>query len=181
MEVYVQINKAKDGSYSCIADKPIGRAIITGTGNTYQECIDDFIEGYLSVKEEDAMNTPEIKASFYYNENLVREYESSVVDTSYDSFRYKTITDAVDTFGIASQSMMLMEECAELINVVAKMKRERDTKEHLAEEIADVRIMCDQLELAYGLHGKCEEYDNGKIRRLRQLIDEARRKNDGNE
>ena len=58
-------------------------------------------------------------------------------------------TAAVRKWGLQSQFGMLMEECAELIQATNKVMRKGDedvnTWRHLAEEMADVEIMIEQL------------------------------------
>ena len=59
-----------------------------------------------------------------------------------------------DYYGKESQLGMAQEECAELIQAVSKIRRKGETKDaidHLAEEIADVRIMCEQLTKLFNL------------------------------
>ena len=58
--------------------------------------------------------------------------------------------NAVETFGIDAQDKMCIEECAELINALAKKSRGRVSKEDILTELADVSIMVDQLALYYG-------------------------------
>lgn len=53
-----------------------------------------------------------------------------------------------DYYGKLPQLGVAQEECAELIQAISKLRRKGETAEtlgHLAEEIADVRIMCAQL------------------------------------
>lgn len=56
-------------------------------------------------------------------------------------------------YGVKAQSMQTCEECAELIQAVSKLTREvtEIRISALAEEIADVRIMCAQLMQLYGI------------------------------
>ena len=50
---------------------------------------------------------------------------------------------AIKTFGEREQENVAMEECAELIQAIAHKHRGR--KDNIAEEIADVEIMLEQL------------------------------------
>ena len=54
---------------------------------------------------------------------------------------------AVDTFGQAIQKVVAMEECAELISAINY--RMMDKEDNITEEIADVEIMCTQLEIMF--------------------------------
>ena len=76
---------------------------------------------------------------------------------------------ALLTFGQSSQKMMAMEECAELINVLAKEKRGRTCNQEVITEIADVMIMTQQLAVIYGKDA-VEEEMNRKLSRLEERI-----------
>lgn len=78
----------------------------------------------------------------------------------------ETIRMAVETYGEESQTKMLFEEMAELQNAICKLSRERDTADHVCEEIADVMIMCLQMAEIYGAKA-VEDWANLKIARLR--------------
>ena len=73
----------------------------------------------------------------------------------------------LNTFGVVNQTFMLVEECAELLNAVAKMKRGRAKKEDIITELADVSIMVEQLAFFYGW----DDYKNEKQRKLTRLED----------
>ena len=73
----------------------------------------------------------------------------------------------LNTFGIVNQTFMLVEECAELLNAVAKMKRGRAEKEDIITELADVSIMVEQMAFFYGW----DDYKNEKERKLTRLED----------
>jgi len=69
----------------------------------------------------------------------------------------KIYEEAMKRYGIAAQSMILAEEAAELIQATSKLLRLTDmeklgeAKEHLAEEIADMQIMIEQVSRYYGI------------------------------
>lgn len=83
------------------------------------------------------------------------------------------------TFGIENQTFMLVEECAELLNAVAKMKRGRANKEDVITELADVSIMVEQLAFFYGW----DEFKEERERKLTRLEDRINHhiKKDGRE
>lgn len=71
---------------------------------------------------------------------------------------------AIKKFGERAQEEMVIEECAELIQAISKKHR---GKEHnIAEEIADVEIMLEQLKIINCCHREVEDIRNTKIRRL---------------
>ena len=73
----------------------------------------------------------------------------------------------LNTFGIVNQTFMLVEECAELLNAVAKKKRDRAKKEDIITELADVSIMVEQLAFFYGW----DAFKDEKERKLTRLED----------
>jgi len=61
---------------------------------------------------------------------------------------------ALNVYGIQSQTLMLAEECAEVVKAASKLVRNKNFKSSelincLVEEIADVRIMLNQMRIYY--------------------------------
>lgn len=83
---------------------------------------------------------------------------------------------AIELWGVESQKMMLVEECSELLNVIAKEFRGRATKEDVIEEIADVLIMVKTMALIYG-PDKVNEVYIKKMKRLKLREDEDKESN----
>lgn len=68
--------------------------------------------------------------------------------------RNKLARMIAEHYGKEPQMGVAQEECAELIQAISKVRRKGESGEtlgHLAEEIADVNIMCKQLTLLFGL------------------------------
>lgn len=79
---------------------------------------------------------------------------------------YKNLYNkALRRYGITNQQWMLVEECGELLNALAKVKRGRVSKEELITELADVHIMVEQMACFFGL----EEFQEEKGRKLARL------------
>lgn len=76
---------------------------------------------------------------------------------------------AVETFGPQSQIDMAIEECAELINALCKLRRERVGAFDVVTEIADVQIMCEQLSYMFGEQTVADERKR-KIERLQKRL-----------
>ena len=92
---------------------------------------------------------------------------------------------AIDHSGEGTQLVKAMEELSELVQAVAKYtvlpsipatdaEAEAMTRamDHVAEEIADVRIMLDQLEMITDTHDRAARWRWKKLMRLRQRLDE---------
>ena len=71
----------------------------------------------------------------------------------------------ITKLGYDTQKAMAIEECAELINALCKEKRGRAADEGIITEIADVRIMCEQLAIIYGK----EKVRQERLRKLMRL------------
>lgn len=87
----------------------------------------------------------------------------------------ETLCAAIAIFGTEMQQIVAMEELGELIQEVSKQLRGKGDPEHMAEEIADVRIMLDQLVIMNDLFKKVDEYREAKTSRLLESILAKRR------
>ena len=76
----------------------------------------------------------------------------------------------VDLWGVKSQVGVAIEECAELIVAISHANRDRATITDIAQEVADVEIMCGQLRYILGDHvvARCKKE---KLIRLKQRIE----------
>jgi NTP pyrophosphatase (non-canonical NTP hydrolase) len=80
--------------------------------------------------------------------------------------------DAVETYGMDSQMRMLQEECGELIVAVGHYLRGREGSiANLCEELADVKIMVEQMEIALD-NPVIEELYDYKLGRLKKRLEE---------
>ena len=80
---------------------------------------------------------------------------------------------ALDTFGTEAQTKMLFEEMGELMSAICKHSRGRDEVAHIAEEIADVHIMLDQMAVLFDCEAEVERMKRYKLRRMEQRIEEV--------
>jgi len=80
----------------------------------------------------------------------------------------KLYDEALEQWGMDSQKLMLVEECLELaLNIVKTYRADcQITREDIAEEIADVRIMIEQVEQAMELDDLTSHSYVYKLRRL---------------
>ena len=77
---------------------------------------------------------------------------------------------AVNLWGEQSQTLMLFEEMAELQKAILKYWRDVGSFGDVVEEIADVRIMLDQIELMLGCSADVQYEREKKIKRLEKLV-----------
>ena len=78
---------------------------------------------------------------------------------------------ALATWGADAQIMMAIEEMSELTKELCKHHRGRENREEIADEIADVTIMMEQLRLIFALDEKVREHMDMKVRRLRGRLE----------
>ena len=61
------------------------------------------------------------------------------------------VKKSIEHYGADLQTVVCMEECAELIQAISKMKRGKDNRNNLIEEMADVMICIEILKQVYGI------------------------------
>lgn len=80
---------------------------------------------------------------------------------------------ALDTWGKHHQLTICMEEMAELTKELSKNIRGQDNDLGIAEEVADVEIMLEQLKIIFHIRTDVENVKNEKLIRLDRRIQEA--------
>ncbi len=80
---------------------------------------------------------------------------------------------ALDTWGAESQTVMVFEEMSELQKELCKNLRGRDNRDKIAEEIADVQIMLEQMILLHNCGPQVQEWRMKKLERLADRLKEA--------
>lgn len=81
---------------------------------------------------------------------------------------------ALETFGKELQVTMAIEEMSELTKELCKNGRGQENTTHIAEEIADVEIMLQQMVMLFDCAGQVETFRRYKLERLAGRIEEAR-------
>lgn len=79
---------------------------------------------------------------------------------------------AIGKWGSRLQLIVAVEEMSELTKEICKFNRGKADISAIAEEIADVSIMLEQLKIIFGCADKVEEYIDYKIKRLSEKIGE---------
>ena len=78
--------------------------------------------------------------------------------------------------GVSEQLTVAMEECAELIQAISKIKRygkEPELIYNLTEEIADVQIIINELLLIFGCKVKVSAWKKYKLERMEKRLEET--------
>ncbi len=81
---------------------------------------------------------------------------------------------ALEAFGAEAQMVMAIEEMSELTKELCKHRRGRDNVEAIAEEVADVEIMLQQMVILFDCAGQVETFRWYKLERLAERIKEAK-------
>lgn len=85
---------------------------------------------------------------------------------------WSTLGQAVDTWGEDVQIDIALEELGELVTALSRLRRHRVTEADVAEEIADVQIMLDQMQIVFDEPDVDAEIER-KINRLRDRLDDV--------
>ena len=84
---------------------------------------------------------------------------------------YQQVTDK---WGVDAQLTKVIEELSELIKEICKAKIGLGITESIAEEVADVEIMCEQLRFIYGrdysFDDAVERWKRYKLKRLEERL-----------
>ena len=86
-----------------------------------------------------------------------------------NNVRTAILMAAIRHYGRGNQRFKAMEELAELIRALARC----DDRENISEEMADVRIMLDQLEIIFGNREAVRIWELRKLHRLDQRVHAA--------
>lgn len=78
---------------------------------------------------------------------------------------------AIDTYGVDTQCKVAIEEMSELTKELCKYFRGADNADHIAEEVADVRIMLDQVCIMFGTEFRAMRHKTEKLERLRRRLE----------
>ena len=77
---------------------------------------------------------------------------------------------ALSKYGITNQKIVAIEECAELIKALCKSLRGFADLNNIAEEMADVSIMLDQMSIVFQNSDLVRSHRNKKVVRLKARI-----------
>ena len=75
-------------------------------------------------------------------------------------------------WGVRAQLIKAIEEMSELTKELAKSLNSNMDRQHIAEEVADVKIMIEQIELFFEIEALVKQYKRKKLDRLERLVSE---------
>ena len=104
--------------------------------------------------------------------NGVRAEKKATVEMNKINYedRKNVYQAALRKWGVDLQTMMAVEEMSELTKEICKIKRGKMDLDSLADEIADVTIMLEQLREIYGLNDAVCDHMDAKILRLQSRV-----------
>lgn len=79
--------------------------------------------------------------------------------------RIEIYKQAIESWGVQNQVLMVMEESGEMLNALAKFNRGRSTEAEIRTELADVWILMEQMAVVFGW----DEFQAEKERKLQRL------------
>lgn len=77
---------------------------------------------------------------------------------------------ALEKWGADAQTLMVFEEMAELQKELCKNARGKDNRGSIAEEIADVQIMLEQMTVLHDCRAMVRTYKTAKLNRLKERL-----------
>lgn len=83
---------------------------------------------------------------------------------------HDTFRKAIETWGLPAQIDMAVEECGEVIVALQHLQRERADRREVIEELADIRIMFEQLRWYFG-QDYVDPVVSDKMERLRERLE----------
>ena len=85
---------------------------------------------------------------------------------------HKIYCEALNKWGAEAQTLMVFEEMSELQKELCKRARGKDNREALAEEIADVQIMLEQMMILHDCEDLVEVQKFKKTHRLNVRLEQ---------
>lgn len=76
------------------------------------------------------------------------------------------LKEAINHYGADNQLNVCIEELSELIKELCKAKRGIPHQDHIAEEMADVKIILEELMIIFNNKHRVSNWYNAKLRRL---------------
>ena len=82
------------------------------------------------------------------------------------------LRSAIDTYGAVMQIAIAFEEMSELQKELCKYLRGSGSQENIAEEIADVEIMMEQMKTLFNCENSVRRVRQQKVKRLKERMEQ---------
>ena len=105
-------------------------------------------------------------------ENLDAQLDACVAEEINKPRENEILLSALTKWGAGMQTVMVFEEMAELQKELCKSLRGKDNRGYIAEEIADVRIMLDQMVILHDCAEDVDTWRKVKLGRLDKMVEE---------
>ena len=102
------------------------------------------------------------------------EIENMNISQDIELNKDKIYKAALSTWGRSPQILVCIEEMAELTKELIKFERGKGSLENIAEEIADVSIMLEQMALVFDCHNQIVEFKQFKLDRLKNTLEKIK-------
>ena len=103
-------------------------------------------------------------------ENLDAQLDACVAEDINKTRENEILLSALTKWGAGMQTVMVFEEMAELQKELCKSLRGQDNRGYIAEEIADVRIMLDQMVILHDCAEDVNVWRKVKLGRLEKRL-----------
>lgn len=156
-----------------MTQEALGKAILSKGSHCIREKVRDMESGRIKIKDDvlfEICSVLDVSADYLLGLPCPKR------DFTDDAI--KTLRAAIDTYGPDAQMKMLLEEMSELQKEICKFWRGEDNAMHIAEEVADVEIMLEQVKMIFGIAGEVNAQRDFKVKRL-QLRLNSREDNQG--
>ena len=95
------------------------------------------------------------------------------IDALLDEYAEKDIfRSAIDTYGSVMQITVAFEEMSELQKELCKHLRGSGSQENIAEDIADVEIMIEQMKMIFNCEADVLQVREEKVKRLKERMEQ---------
>ena len=86
----------------------------------------------------------------------------------------KQYSQAIKLWSPIAQIGMLHEEMAELVIAINKFDRGKDNLDHIAEEMADVKIMLDQMQILFKISDEdLKRWHDIKFKKMKKMLEDG--------
>lgn len=106
-------------------------------------------------------------------ESLLAEFAALMLERAARDRDSQIMQCALHKYGAAAQTIVAFEEMSELQKELCKNYRGKDNKDAIAEEIADVQIMLEQMILLHDIRGEVNRWHKLKVQRLYDNLKEG--------